>query len=194
MSNIETLKANREIVEAYANLCQSRVTPYIVANNSSNANRLLELIDQWIRMDVEWGYRMPDDFRLVKGEQLNLYLTQRQCAKNYKFNANDYYIRWDNGNVGAYQFVHSDDGSQDCYRVAQLAYKEFKERLRSYNVLEEDMLNDYMVFSIEDGKRLIDDYKAITNETSEKISKAWQKYRYEQAKAMVAEMEKENIG
>lgn len=190
MSNIETLKANREIVETYAKLCQSSESPYIVFNNSSNANRLLELIDQWILMDVEWGFRMPDDFRLVKGEQLNLYLTQRQCAKNYKFKATDYYIRWDNGNVGAYQFAHD----SESYRVAQPAYKEFKERLRSYNVLEEDMLNDYMVFSIEDGKRLMDDYKAIKNETFEKISKAWKQYRYEQAKAMVAEMEKENIG
>jgi hypothetical protein len=190
MSNIETLKANREIVEAYAKLCQSSDSPYIVFNNSSNANHLLELIDQWIKMDVEWGYRIPDDFALVKGEQLNLRFAKSRCAKNYKFNANDYYIRWDNGNVGAFQFAHD----SESYRVAQPAYKEFKERLRSYNVLEEDMLNDYMVFSIEDGKLLMNDYKAITNETDEKISKAWKQYRYEQAKAMVAEMEKENNG
>lgn len=190
MSNIETLKANREIVEAYAKLCQSSESPYIVFNNSSNANHLLELIDQWIKMDVEWGYRMPDDFALVKGEQLNLRFAKSRCAKNYKFNANDYYIRWDNGNVGAFQFAHDSEG----YRIAQPAYKEFKERLRSYNVLEEDMLNDYMVFSIEDGKRLMNDYKAITNETYEKFSKAWKQYRYEQAKAMVAEMEKEKNG
>lgn len=190
MSNIETLKTNREIVEAYAKLCQSSESPYIVFNNSSNANHLLELIDQWIKLDVEWGYRIPDDFALVKGDQLNAYCTRVRCAKNYKFKANDYYIRWDNGNVGPYQFVHGSEG----YQVAQPAYKEFKERLRSYNVLEEDMLNDYMVFSIEDGKRLMDDYKAIKNETAEKISKAWKQYRYEQAKAMVAEMEKENNG
>ncbi len=190
MSNIETLKANREIVEAYAKLCQSSESPYIVFNNSSSANHLLEMIDQWIKMDVEWGYRVPDDFALVKGDQLNMYFAKMRCTKNYKFKSNEYYIRWDNGNVGPYQFVNGSEG----YKVALPAYKEFKERLRSYNVLEEDMLNDYMVFSIEDGKRLMDDYKAIKNETGEKISKAWKQYRYEQAKAMVAEMEKENNG
>ena len=187
MSNIDTLKANREIVEAYAKLCQSSETPYTVFNNSQNANRLLELIDQWIRMDVQWGFQMPSDFRLTTGDKLNSYFSRMRGAKNYKFTSNEYYIQWDNGNVGAYQFVH--DG--DSYHAAQPAYKEFKERLRSYNVLEEDALNDFMVFSVEDGKRLITDYKTLKNETMEKISTALKMYRYEKAKADLAQLESE---
>lgn len=100
-----------------------------------------------------------------------------------------YYIHWDNGNIGAYQFTER----EDVYREIQEEYKEFKNRLMSYNPVDWDDYNNHIIFDIENGKKLIEDYKDILAETREKIKAKMNAYKLKKAKAeyeqALAEME-----
>ena len=180
MTNKETLEKARQIVADYKELVRNG--GYTIHNCSSNPAVLLEHIDKLIVLDAPLDYRIPDDFKLVLGSEIRGRYKDRNTTTNYKFKPNKYYIQWSNGNIGPYQFCYD-----TMYSIALPHYQAFKERLRSYNPVDEDPLNDYMAFTVEDGKRLMADYKQLCDETKAIIEKA---IKAELLKRKQAEIEK----
>lgn len=124
-------------------------------------------------LGLEWGDNLNyKDFRIVK----DTYITN--STTKYKFQDDTYYIHWDSGNVGAYLFVH---GTNE-YDAIQEEYKEFKDRLMQYNPVDYDDFNDHMIFDIENGKKLLNDYESIVKEIREKVKLKLKKCRLEKAK------------
>ena len=120
----------------------------------------------------EWGHRLNyDHFRIRE----NYYITN--SATHYKPKKGEYFIEWDNGNVGAYQFV-GDFG----YPLVQDEFKEFEQKLMSYNPVDYDPYNCHIVYDVENGKRLIEDYPQLLIETKAKMQKKIKAAELEQAK------------
>jgi len=112
-------------------------------------------------LGLEWGDRIQyRDFRIRK----NYYITN--SATGYKPNKEEFYIEWDNGNVGRLQFVR-----QDYWFAVENEWNDFLSALRSYDPVDYDPLNCHMVFEVENGKRLIKDYPNICKETQQKMNK-----------------------
>ena len=137
----------------------------------------LQTCEKLKALGLNWGADINfEDFRIVKGYHLT------NSTTHYKGNKNDYYIHWDNGNIGCLMFTISDN-----WDLVQDDYKEFLKRLISYGAVDWDDLNDHIVFDIEHGKNLLKDYLKIKQETVEKIKRkikneelARVKRRYEQ--------------
>lgn len=134
-----------------------------------------------------WGDRIKyPDFRITKGKY---YITN--SAKKYKPKSNDYYVQWDNGNIGRLQFV----GNDYWYEVED-EWNEFREILMSYDPLDYDPMNCHMIFNVENGKRLMKDYKNICDSTKAKMMKKIKKIQLERKKKeyedLLIEVEKEN--
>ena len=111
------------------------------------------------------------DFSIVK----NPYITN--SATGFVCDPDQYYIVWDNGNVGRLQFV-----SSDYYSKVEEEWREYYRRLLSYDPLDWDPHNCHMIFSIENGKKLIADYPQICKETREKMKNKIAKAKLEKAK------------
>lgn len=158
-----------KLIETYKSECRTNV-PY---GYGYNENELLSTCKKLKALDLEWGDKISfDDFRITQGVYIS------NSSTGYEYDSKSYYIHWDNGNIGAYQFVSGDD----MYRAIQYEYKEFKEKLMSYNPIDWDDFNDHIVFDVENGKKVIADYKEIVKETREKIQIKSKIYKAEQTK------------
>lgn len=180
MTNKEELKKIRKIVTAYHKLTWEDAN-YTVSNMAANPRRVLEHIDILMALDVPFNYVIPSDFSVKTGDKVSRYYTNNNTTTHYQFDDKTYYVQWSNGNIGPYQFC-----TETYYGVALPIFHQFKQRLRSYNPVDEDPLNDYMVFTVEDGKRLMNDYKQICEETKTAIAEAC---KQERIKRMQAELE-----
>lgn len=180
MTNKEELTRIREIVAAYHKLTWEDAN-YTVRNMAANPRNVLEHIDILMALDVPFNYTIPHDFKVKTGDVLHNVYKDHNTTTHYKFDGKIHYVQWSNGNIGPYQFC-----TETYYAVALPIYQQFKQRLRSYNPVDEDPLNDYMAFTIEDGKRLMNDYKQICEETKTAIAEAC---KQERIKRMQAELE-----
>ncbi len=129
-------------------------------------------------LGLNWGDQYKyNDFRIRKG----YYITNN--GTGHKPDYDTWYIEWDNGNVGAYQFC--DDES---YPYVQEEYREFKERLMSYGHVNYDPLNNHIIFEVENGKKLLADYNLICKETRAKMRKKFQEIAIERTKKKLEEL------
>lgn len=141
--------------------------PYYTSSVTEN----IKICEALKALGYEWGskkigrnsyycYLQNDDIRVYKGGNI----TNR--ATKYVFDDEKYYIHWV-VNVGKYMFVSD---SQDYCDIDE-EWEEFEKKLHSYNPMEWDEHNDHIIYSIEDGKRLADDYENICQEIRGKIRK-----------------------
>lgn len=126
-------------------------------------------------MGLNWGDKLniPYHFRITN----EYYLTS--SATHYKPSREKYYIVWDNGNIGRLQFIHI-----DYYCYVNEEWENFLSEMRSYNPVDYDPLNCSIVYDIENGKRVIADYKAICERTRKLME-------IKVKKAKIEKMEKE---
>lgn len=158
-----------KLIETYKSECRTNV-PY---GYGYNEDELLSTCKKLKALGLEWGDKISfDDFRITKGVKIT------NSATGYEYDSKSYYVHWDNGNIGAYQFV----SGGDMYRAIQDEYKEFKEKLMSYNPIDWDDFNSHIVFDVENGKKVMADYEEIVKETREKIQIKSKIYKAEQAK------------
>ena len=120
------------------------------------------------------------DFTIVKKP----YITN--SATGFKYDPDQYYIVWDNGNVGRLQFV-----SQYYWSDVEQEWREFWWKLLSYEPLDYDPHNCRMIFDIEHGKKLIEDYPQICKETCEKMNAKIAKVKLVKAKEEYEKLLKE---
>lgn len=163
-----TIDEKIEIIKAYQKL---RVNmPYGYGTYEDEILKTCELLKAF---GWEWGHKTCyPDFRIRKG----YYITNNSTG--HKSNPDEWYVEWDNGNVGAYQFVGGDG-----YNIVQNEFREFKEMLMSYNPVNYDKLNCHIVYDIENGKKVLADYEQICKETRKKMEVKIKKARLEKAKA-----------
>ena len=143
-----------KLIKKYQKYCNTNVP----CRYGSNPSDLLKTCEKLKALGFEWGDKITfEDFKITKGFYIS------NSSTGYIPTEGRYYIQWDNGNVGAYQFT----GNSDVYREVQEEYRAFKNKLMSYNPVDWDNLNDNIIFDIENGKKLIADYKNIIAETRE---------------------------
>lgn len=161
-----------EVIEKYIEICDS--APFSYFANSSEAKKLLGVCEKLKVLGYEWGNELVSHshFSLTKGYHIINNGTGHISDKN------EWYIVWDNGNIGAYQFV---DGSSR-YDAIQDIFREFKEELMSYGIVNYDPWNDYIVFDIENGKRIMKDYGDILNRTYRKVDRKCKEVRLKNMK------------
>ena len=163
------LEERIELITKYINECTKNV-PYGYGYHPSE---ILETCNKLKALGCEWGDKIrTDDFRMTKG----FYITN--SSTGYEPNNETYYIHWDNGNVGAYQFVCDSDE----YSAVQNDFKEFKNKLMSYGAIDWDGMNNHIIFDIEHGKKAMEEYDSILKETKEKMSVKLKKMKAEKAK------------
>lgn len=108
----------------------------------------------------EWGHDVYyKDFRFVKGYLLD------EPGTDHKSNPQEWYVEWNNGNVGAYQFVCRSGE----YNSVQNEYQEFVSELMKYNPLNYDKNGGKIIYDVENGKKLLDNYESIVEKTQKKI-------------------------
>lgn len=167
-----TIKEAKKIIEDYKNLCSEGNKYGYYANTVNEMKSILTKLEV---MGLEWGDRLaiPIDFRISKG----YYLTNSKM--HYKKKDGEWYIEWDNGNIGRLQFVH-----EKYYYLVEDEWKAFKAELMSYNPLDYDHLNDHIIYDIENGKKLMANYQDICIRTQDAM--------YEKVKeARIKEMEEQ---
>jgi hypothetical protein len=167
-SNMD-LEERIELITKYVDECTKNV-PYGYGYHPSE---LLETCNQLKVLGYKWGDRIrKDDFRMTKGFCIT------NSSTKYESDKDTYYVHWDNGNVGAYQFV---SGTEE-YSAIQDEFKEFKDKLMSYGVVDWDDMNDHIVFDVEHGKKVMEEYDSILKETKEKMSIKLKQLKAERAK------------
>ena len=134
-----------------------------------------EIIDTCDKLEAlgrKWGEAVcPRDFLVTKGYHIC------NSATGHRSKDDTWYVVWDNGNIGRLQFV-----SDKYYYDVQNEWEEFKNRLLSYNPLDYDKLNDFIVYDLENGKRLMADYKQICEETLAKMKDKIKQIQLKEAK------------
>lgn len=175
--NKYTVKEAKEICEKFKNLCS-----YVPYGYGYNVYELLDTCKMLEVLGLEWGenYKM-EDFRIQKYKSGNYFITN--SATHYKPEPDTYYIHWDNGNIGQLQFVQE--------HIFYDGYNEFLEKLRSYNPVDWDPLNDHIIYDIENGKRVMADYKDIVKETRQKAREVAKQYRIKQLEAEMAKLKED---
>lgn len=164
-----TIDEKIEIIKAYQALKANM--PYGYGTHENDILKTCELLKAF---GWEWGHKTHyEDFRIRKG----YYITNNSTG--HKSNPEEWYVEWDNGNVGAFQFVVEDEH----YNIVQNEFCEFVEMLMSYNPVNYDRLNNHIVYDIENGKKVLADYEQICKETRKKMEVKIKKAKLEKAKA-----------
>ena len=138
---------------------------------------IIEACNKLKVLGLNWGDRLPrGDFRMRKGYHIT------NSETNYKPDKETYYIEWDNGNIGRLQFV-----SEMYWYLVSDEWDSFLNEMKSYNPVDYDPLNCHIVYDIENGKRVMADYKGICDRAKEKMMK---KVRLAEIEKKKAELEK----
>lgn len=154
MAKVRTLKANM---------------PY---GYGWHETEIIDTCDKLEALGREWGEAVcPRDFLVVKRYHI--------CNSTTKYQPKDetWYVIWDNGNIGRLQFV-----SDKYWYAVEDEWNEFKNKLLSYNPLDYDKMNDFIVYDIENGKRLMEDYQQICDETKSKMQAKIKRVQLEKAR------------
>lgn len=169
---MRTVKEIREIATAWAKL-SSEIRSYSVDNTLDECDRLEALGEKW-------GYKIPYDFKVKKKPRI------ANSSTYYEFDENEYYVVWDNGNIGRLQFV-----SENYYDDVTEEWQQFLAELDSYEPLDSDPYNCRKIYSIENGKRLMNDYADICERTREAMQEKIKKAKVEKLKRQLEELEAE---
>lgn len=159
----EVRKLMQQVITIKANM------PY---NYGLHERDIIDTCDKLEALGRKWGEAVcPNDFRIVK----EYYICN--SSTGYQPKDDTWYVIWDNGNIGRLQFV-----SDTHYYDVQDEWEEFKNRLLSYNPLDYDKMNDFNVYDIENGKRLMADYQQICDETLAKMKDKIKQVQLREAK------------
>ena len=169
---MRTIKEIKEIATAWRELSREI--------HENNEDRVLNECYALEALEEEWGYRIPYHFSVRKCPHIT------NSSTHYDFDDGKYYVIWDNGNVGRYQFV---DGV--AYDYVDEEWEQFIAELDSYEPLDSDPYNDRKVYNIENGKRLMDDYEDICKRTREAMNKKIKKCKFEKLKRELEKLEAE---
>ena len=154
MQQVRTIKANM---------------PY---GYGQHETQIIETCDKLEALGRKWGEAVcPRDFSIEKRYHIC------NSSTGYQPKDDTWYVIWDNGNIGRLQFV-----SNKYYSDVQDEWEEFKNRLLSYNPLDYDDMNNFNVYDIENGKRLMADYQQICNETLAKMTDKIKQVQLKEAK------------
>ena len=169
---MRTVKEIKEIATAWKEL--SREMCDFSVESVINECNMLEALGE------EWGYEIPCCFRVIKGGHMTMSSTY------YKFDDDEYYVHWDSG-IGRLQFV-----TGEYYDDIKEEWQQFLAKLNDYKPLDSDIYNNHIVYDVENGKRLMNDYNDICEQTREVIQKKIKKVRTEKLKKELEELEAEN--
>lgn len=145
----------KKIIEDYKKLRSESIEYKYYANT---ADEMMSILAKLEVLGLEWGDRLaiPNDFRITKG----YYLTNSKMQ--YKKRDDEWYIQWDNGNVGRLQFVR-----EKYWGLVEDEWKAFYAELLSYNPLDYDPMNCHIIYDIENGKKVMANYKDICKRTQD---------------------------
>ena len=165
-----------KICKQYEEICCEARCGY-----SSSPKSMIEYCEKLKCLGLEFGESVNyPDFTIIKKP----YITN--SATGFKYDPDQYYIVWDNGNVGRLQFI-----SQSYWYDVEQEWQEFRQKLLSYEPLDYGPQNCHMIFDIEHGKKLIDDYPQICKETREKMNAKIAKVKLAKAKEEYEKLLKE---
>lgn len=167
---MRTIKEIKEIAIAWKEL--SREIRNSSVDNVLDECNILEAIGEG------WGYKIPYDFDVKKKPHIT------NASAHYEFDDNEYYVVWDS--VSRLQFVH-----EDYYYDVTEEWQQFLAELDSYEPLDSDSYNCRKIYSIENGKRLMNDYADICERTREAMQKKVKKAKVERLKRELEELEAE---
>lgn len=145
--------------------------------------QIIETCNKLKAMELNWG----DDLVTHSDFHISDHYYISNSSTGYT-PTDKYYIHWDNGNIGRLQFVNT-----DYWGYIADEWREFNETLRSYNAVDWDPLNDHIIFKIEDGKRLMNDYQNILKDTQQKIENKIKAVKIEKKKKELEELMKDDI-
>ena len=169
-------KEVREICEKYLDI--RRNTPF---GYGYDVTEIINSCNKLEAMGWEYGHKLNyADFRIRKG----YYITNN--GTGHKSNKDEWYVEWDNRNIGRLQFV-----SQEYWGYVSDEWDEFKRTLMSYNPVNYDPLNCHIIYDVENGKKILEDYPDICKKTSEAMEKKLKQVKVEKAKAELERLIKE---
>lgn len=129
---------------------------------------------------IDYGYfRINGQIKVGKNYQLS------NSRTHYQQNGVDTIVIWDEP-CGRLGFV-----DRDYWYTIDDEWNELMQILRSYNPLDWDELNNTYIFDVENGKRLIDDYKQILSEFLDKCHVKIKQYQLEQKRKELEKLMKE---
>lgn len=159
-------------------------------NDYKAENNLLlcEYSDQLgVELDRESYYpRMNSGFFEINGQikaGKKYHLTNSRT--NYQQNGVDTIVIW-NEPCGRLHFV-----SDEFWWAIEDEWNEFMQTILSYEPLDWDDLNNVYIFDLENGKRLIEDYKQILNEFMDKCHIRIKAYQLQQKRKELERLQKE---
>lgn len=142
---------------------------------------ILKAVEALKALGRKWGDPIATtDFRVHKG----WYLTN--SANHVPVDNEKWIVEWDNGNVGRLMFGHDVP-----YEKTEEEWQKFRQTLLSYDPIDYDPLNCHMIFDIENGKRLMEDYPGICDRTREAMGKIVKAHRAKQLQKELEELQKE---
>lgn len=134
---------------------------------------ILEICELWEAMGWKPGHKHTFmDFRIHKG----YYIVNN--GTGHEADQNEWYVEWDNGNIGRYQFA-----SGDMYDHIEEEWEAFRKKMMSYSPINYDPCNCHIIYDVENGKKVLEDYKSICDETRENVARKKAKVALELAKA-----------
>lgn len=150
-----TIKEAKKITDDYKKLRSESIEYKYYANT---ADEMMSILAKLEAMGLEWGERLaiPNDFRISKGYYIS------NSNTHHKQQDGEWYIEWDNGNVGRLQFVR-----EKYWGLVEDEWQAFRAELMSYNPLDYDHLNCHIIYDIENGKKAMANYKDLCKRTQE---------------------------
>lgn len=175
-----TIKEAKQITEDYDNLYKEN---YKYGYYAHTVNEMKSILTKLEVMGLEWGDSLviPNHFRLTKG----YYLTNSKT--HYKEQDDEWYIQWDNGNIGRLQFI-----SEKYYAFVEDEWEAFKAELLSYNPLDYDPLNNHIIYDIENGKKVMANYKDICKRTQEAMNAKVKEAQIKEMEEQLAKLKGQN--
>lgn len=171
-----TIKEVKELMQRVRDIKANM--PYSYGNTEQ---QIIETCDKLEALGFSWGDNICfTDFTISK----DYHMTNSETG--YSPDPEQYYILWDNGNVGRLQFV-----SQKYWWDVEKEWDEFLGKLMSYKPVDYNPLNCHMVFDIHNGKQLLRDYQKICAETQKVMNKVIRQKQIEETKKKYEELLKE---
>lgn len=142
----------------------------------------LEECEKLKALEKDWGEKtFYPDFELRKGD----YLKHFSPIFSSENNKDAYFFKWDIGNIGRYHLNCTDK----AYFAIGDTWESFLEKMESYNPIYNDRGNCCLIYDIENGKRLMNDYPVFLKEAREEAKKVITKYEIESLREQIAALE-----
>lgn len=130
--------------------------------NTQYSDSLLTSCQKLKAMGLEWGDKIDIPYHFILTRKY--YLTNSKT--HYKSAKDEWFVVWDNGNVGRLQFV-----SDKYWSLVGEEWRDFYNEMLSFSPLDYDPLNDHIIYNIENGKKAMANYKDLCKRTQEAMNK-----------------------